>query len=209
MPPRSEEKGKGKAHRTRFIVEEIPDSSMFISMLLSSQVPRSHMQTTQPHVHSTPPHMHSTSPISGSFTGLLSTPDFSSFPPIYAPTFISPPGYTPIMHPNTPHPTYFSMSSMPYIDADGSSMPYMPYMEAGGSSMPHSSPMHYTHDEQDDEDDTSAHDHEDTSSHDHGYTSAPDSAHEEGRRTCILRNALPQTIRKYKGIFVIHSDGGR
>ncbi|KAI5445714.1 hypothetical protein KIW84_013803 [Lathyrus oleraceus] len=86
MPSRSEEMGKGKARRTRFIVKEFPNSSMFIPMHFLSQV-------ACPSMHPTPPPMHPTPPIFGSFTGLLSTPDFSSFPPISAITFISPPGY--------------------------------------------------------------------------------------------------------------------
>lgn len=190
---------------------------MFIPLPLSSQMPRSHMHPTLPHVHPTPPLMHSTSPIFWSFTGLLFTPDFYLFPPIYVTTFISPLVYTPIMHPSTLHPTYFSIPSMqlsmPYMEEVGFSMPSMqpsmPYMKASGSSMPHSSLMYSTHDEHDDEDDTSAKGHEDTSSHDHGDISAHDSAHEEPRRTHILRNTPPQTIRKYNGRFVIHSDGGR
>ncbi|KAI5446174.1 hypothetical protein KIW84_014143 [Lathyrus oleraceus] len=112
MSPRSEEKGKGKACRTRFIVEEVLDSYMFIPMPLSSQVPRPPMHLTPLLVHHTSPPMHSTSSIFGSFTGLLSTPYFSSLPPISVIGFISPPEYTPIMHPNTPHPTYFPMPSI-------------------------------------------------------------------------------------------------
>lgn len=48
MPPRSEEKGKGKAFRPKFIVEEVLNSSMFIPMQL----------LPHPHMHPTPPPMH-------------------------------------------------------------------------------------------------------------------------------------------------------
>lgn len=160
MSPRSEEKGKGKAFHTRFIVEEVLDSYIFIPMPLLSQVPRPPMHLTPLLVHHTPPPMHSTSSIFRSFTGLLSTPYFSSLSPISVIGFISPPEYTHIMHPNTPHPTYFPMpsmySSIPSFLMSSSSgpsflmpsmQPFMPYMEASGSSMPHLSHMHSTPDE--------------------------------------------------------------
>ncbi|KAI5411051.1 hypothetical protein KIW84_056268 [Lathyrus oleraceus] len=166
---------------------------MFIPMPLSIQVALTPMHPTSSHMHSTPL-------ISGSFTGLLSTPDFSSFPPIYATPFISPPGYTPFMKASTPHPTYFLMSSM---QTSGLSFP-MPSIQPSAPSMLHSSPMNYAHDEQDD---TSAHGHGDRSAHDHGDISDPDSANEERRRMHLLRNA-PQTIRKHHGKFVIEPEGG-
>ncbi|CAI8591122.1 unnamed protein product [Vicia faba] len=81
---------------------------------------------------------------------------------------------------------------MSSIQLSGLSFPYSAYVpkqyiEPGGSRVPHSSPIHYTHEEQDD----------------HGDTCA----HEERRRACVMRNAL-QTIRKHLGRFIIESVGG-
>ncbi|KAL5066071.1 hypothetical protein RYX36_027808 [Vicia faba] len=99
------------------------------------------MHLTPPPMHPTPPHMHTTPPMSGSFTGLLSTPPgctpFSSISPV---AFISLTGYTPYF-PTGPG-TYFPMPSMQ------SSGPI--HMELGGSSMPRPMPS------EDDHGDTSA-----------------------------------------------------
>src|ERR1044072_9489121 len=78
--------------------------------------------------------MHPTSPMSGSFTGLLSTPPGDlTFPPISPTGFISPPGYTPYV-PTGPSGYY----PMPFMQSSGPSMPQsLPiHMEPGGSSMP-------------------------------------------------------------------------
>ncbi|KAL5059777.1 hypothetical protein RYX36_031381 [Vicia faba] len=104
--------------RSRYIIEEVPDSYLFIPMPQSSQVANHpshstlpHMHPTLPPMHPTPPHMHPTPPMSGSFTGLLSTPPgCTPFPPISPTTFISPTGYTPYF-PTGPD-TYFPMPSM-------------------------------------------------------------------------------------------------
>lgn len=153
--------------------------------------------------------------------------DFSTFPPIFVTSFISSPGYTPFMQPNTPHPTSFSMSSMhpsglgflmpsiqpsepsfpmPFVKPSGprfpmhSMHPSMQYLEPSGSSMPHSSPMHYAHDEQDDE-----YDHGDTSAHDYGDTNYHDNSYER-KKAGVLRNTL-QTIKKHLGRFIIKPEG--
>ncbi|CAI8586182.1 unnamed protein product [Vicia faba] len=83
-------------------------------MPLSIQVAHPPPFSTPPPTHSTVPLMH-TAPISGYFTRLLSTPPFSSFPPMSEPSFIIPPRYTPYMQlgePSNPHPTHFPMPSM-------------------------------------------------------------------------------------------------
>ena len=113
---------------------------MFISMPLPSQVAR-------PPMNHTPRPMHSTPPIFESCTGLLSTPDFSTFQPISVIAFINPPGYTPFIQPSTLHPIYFSRPSLqlsgpsfPMISmqSSGHSFP-IPYMQPNGPSFPMSS----------------------------------------------------------------------
>ncbi|KAL5078423.1 hypothetical protein RYX36_017407 [Vicia faba] len=111
MPPKKNA-SQQKPRRSRYIIEEVPDSDLFIPMPQSSQVanhPTSH--PTPPPMHPTPPPVHPTPPMSGSFTGLLSTPPgCTSFSPISPTIFISPTGYTPYFTdgPNT----YFPMLSM-------------------------------------------------------------------------------------------------
>ncbi|KAL5056751.1 hypothetical protein RYX36_028355 [Vicia faba] len=114
-----------KASRSRYIIEEVPDSDLFIPMPQSSQVanhpphstlppmhPTPHpIHLIPPLMHPTPPPMHTTPPMSGSFTGLLSTPlGCTPFSPISPTTFISPTGYTPYF-PTGPG-TYFPMPAM-------------------------------------------------------------------------------------------------
>ncbi|CAI8619238.1 unnamed protein product [Vicia faba] len=120
-----------KPLRSRYIIEEVPDSNLFIPMPQSSQVANHPtpptMHPTPPPMHPTPPLMHPSPPMSASFTGLLSTPlGCTPFSPISLTTFISPTEYTPYF--TTGPSTYFPMPSMQ------SSGPI--HMELGGSNMP-------------------------------------------------------------------------
>ncbi|KAL5079032.1 hypothetical protein RYX36_007453 [Vicia faba] len=170
------------------------------------------MYPTPPPMHPTPPPMHTTPPISGSFTGLLSTPPGCTlFPPISPTTFISPTGYTPYF-PLVPG-TYFPMPSMHSIGPI--------HMELGGSSMPRPMPSKDDHGDTSALGDSSAPG--DTSSAP-GETSAQEDTsalEEQTRREHILRRNVPQKeyqeamrianerVQRFDQFFASQNSGGR
>ena len=191
MPPKKNA-SQQKPHRNSYIIEEVPDSYLFILMPQSSQVEnhpthstRTPMYPTPPPMHPTPPFMHPTPPMSGSFTGLLSTPPgCTPFPPISPTYFISPTGYTPYF--TTGPSTYFPMPSMQ------SSGPI--HIELGVSSMSRPMPSEDDHGDTSAPGDSSAPG--DTSSA-LGETSAQEDTsaiEEETRREHILRRNEPQKV---------------
>ncbi|CAI8612169.1 unnamed protein product [Vicia faba] len=206
MPPKKNA-SQQKPRRMRYIIEEVPDSDLFIPMPQLSQVanhPTSHhtpppMHPNPPLMNPTPPLQHPTPPMSRSFTGLLYTPPgCTPFLPISPTTFISPTGYTPYF--NTRSSTYFPMPSMQ------SSEPI--HMELGGSNMPRPMPS------EDDHGDTSASGYSsapgDTSSAP-GETSAQEdtsATEEQTRRENILRRKEPQKLGYYHGRLIIWPDSG-
>ncbi|KAL5059482.1 hypothetical protein RYX36_031086 [Vicia faba] len=193
MPPKKNA-SQQKPRRSKYIIEEVPDSDLFIPMPQSIQVANHPPHSTQPPMHptpplmhSTPPSMHTTPPMSGSFTGLLSTPPgCTPFLLISLIAFISPTGYMPYF-PTGPD-TYFPMPSMQ------SSGPI--HMELGGSSMPRPMPSEDDHGDTSALGDSSAPG--DTSSAP-GETSAQEDTsapEEQTRRKHILRRNALQKLRE-------------
>ncbi|KAL5102299.1 hypothetical protein RYX36_006626, partial [Vicia faba] len=135
------------------------------------------MHHSPPLMHHTPPLIHITPPMSGSFTGLLSTPSgCTPFLPISPTTFISPTRYIPYF-PTGPS-TCFPMPSMQ------SSGPI--HMELGGSS------MHRTMPSEDDHGDTSAPRNTSSASGENSAQEDISAPGEKTRREHILRRNEPQ-----------------
>ncbi|KAL5102158.1 hypothetical protein RYX36_006485 [Vicia faba] len=184
MPPRREDKGKtpvdkSRRNRSRYIIEEVPDTTNLISMPQSSQQPhRPLMSPTPPLMHPTLPHMHPTPPFMRPTQPSMhpTLPQIHPTPPSMRPT-------PPSMHPSpstftdllsTPYSTFLDISPSAFLSPPGHTS-YMPQAEpstsiptinpiftqyrdpGGGSSTSHSSPMHSPHDEQGDDDDHAEH----------------------------------------------------
>ncbi|KAL5097410.1 hypothetical protein RYX36_001737 [Vicia faba] len=220
MSLRREDKGKTpvdkpRRNRSRYIIEEVPDTANLISMPQSSQhLHRPLMNPTPPLIHPTLPHMHPTPP------SMRLTPP--SMHPTLPHMHLTPPSMCPTppsMHPSsstftyllsTPYSTFHDISPSAFLSPPGHTS-YMPhdgpstsiptidpafthYRDPGGGfSTSHSSPMHSPHEEQGDDDD-------------HAEQVVQDEADQEHRNACILRN-VPQVIRKRNKRFVIQPEG--